>query len=353
MRRSDLKYLFAYLIPLLVGVSLYLRGPWVFLALAVVFGLVPVIESRLPADAENHPPEAEAARARSRFFDLLLYLNVPIQYGLLGYYLWIAAAQPLAAYEWAGMILTMGLACGVLGINVAHELGHRKPPHEQRMAQALLLTSLYLHFFIEHNRGHHRHVATPLDPATARHGEPLYAFWLRSVTGSFRSAWRLEAQRLAKAGRPAWTWDNQMLRFQLIQAACILGIFALGGWKAGLAFLAAAAVGFLLLETVNYLEHYGLERRMIRPGVYERVMPRHSWNSDQIIGRILLYELTRHSDHHHLASRKYQILRHEDESPQLPAGYPAMMLLALAPPLWFRVMDRKLEAWKKSEPGLG
>ncbi|MEZ4775514.1 MAG: alkane 1-monooxygenase [Bacteroidia bacterium] len=339
---KDLKYLLAYLVPGVIFLSLYLRGNWVFLAIAVLFGVVPLLEQFISGTEENLPPEIEEQNKNRRLFDLLLYLNLPIQYGLLGYFLFVFRTETLTPWEMAGMILSMGMACGSLGINVAHELGHRAKKSEQRMAQALLLTSLYMHFFIEHNRGHHKYVATPLDPATARKGETVYAFWFRSISGGYLSAWKLEKQRLLKLGKPFVSFDNQMIWFQLIELVFVGMIGLIFGLPAMFAFLGAALVGIIELETVNYLEHYGLMRKEVSAGVYERVLPRHSWNTNRTVGRILLYELTRHSDHHFLASRKYQVLRHFEESPQLPQGYPGMMILTLIPPVWFRIMHRQL-----------
>ncbi|MEZ4684890.1 MAG: fatty acid desaturase [Bacteroidia bacterium] len=179
----------------------------------------------------------------------------------------------------------------------------------------------------------------PADPATARKGEWLYSFWLRSMIGGWLNAWRLENKRLDGNW---FSWDNLMLRFFLLQIAMVLLVGLVFSLKAAIAFLAVAFVGALLLETVNYLEHYGLQRKELRPGVYEPVNLTHSWNSDHPVGRIVLYELTRHADHHYRASRKYQVLRHVENSPQLPTGYPGMVLLSLIPPLWFKVMDRRL-----------
>jgi alkane 1-monooxygenase len=339
---SDLKYLFAYIVPLLVAVSLWLGGWGSYLTVGVLFGFIPLLELLLPQQKENDPPALEEAKRVNRFYDVLLYLNVPIQLGLMGWYLWLMQENSYAPYEWVGMALAMGMGCGIMGINVAHELGHRSKKYEQWMAQTLLLTTLYMHFFVEHNRGHHKYVSTPLDPATARRGEPVYVFWVRSIVMSFVSAWKLEQKRMELAGKPVWNADNLMVRFTVLQVAVCVLIGTFIGLKALAAFLAASLIGILLLETVNYIEHYGLLRREIRPGVYERVLPCHSWNSDHALGRILLYELTRHSDHHYLASRKYQTLRRHEESPCLPTGYPGMMLLSLIPPLWFRIMDPNL-----------
>jgi alkane 1-monooxygenase len=238
--------------------------------------------------------------------------------------------------------MVMGLLCGTFGINVGHELGHRADKMEQRLAKALLLTSLYMHFFIEHNKGHHKHVATPGDPSSARLGETVYGFHFRSIVFGYLSAWHIAARDVRKKGKKVFSLHNEMLQFQLIQLLFVAIIYvAFGGWTT-LFFILAALQGVLLLETVNYIEHYGLQRKELAAGKYERAMPVHSWNSNHVIGRVTLFELSRHSDHHYLASRKYQILRHHDNSPQMPTGYPGMMILSLVPPAWFYVMNKRI-----------
>lgn len=347
IRAGVLPYLFAFTLPLTVGLAFTLHGWWTFLPVLYIFGLLPTLEWLLPPDRLNPEPAEEISLKANPAYDWLLYAVVPIQYAFIAWFCVAIAEEGLSTAEITGRIIALGLMCGVFGINVAHELGHRSTPHEQFMAKALLLTSLYMHFFIEHNRGHHRHVATPLDPASARKGEHVYAFWLRSVRDSYWSAWDIQREILHKSGRPFWSLANEMLVYQFLQA----GLLLLMGWLTSgpvmFAFGAAAVVGFLLLETVNYIEHYGLSRRQI-PGQqahYERVRPHHSWNSDHPIGRLMLFELSRHSDHHYIASRPYQLLRHHDHSPQLPTGYPGMMLLALIPPAWFAVMNPRAEVW--------
>jgi alkane 1-monooxygenase len=245
--------------------------------------------------------------------------------------------------ELAGLTVSIGIVLGALGINVAHELGHRANPSEQALAKWGLLPVLYQHFFIEHNRGHHKHVSTDADPATARKDENVYVFFFRSIIGQYKNAWKLEAERLQRKGQKFWSWQNEMLRFQIYQIAYLTTIGLIFGLTVVPYALAIALIGILLLETINYIEHYGLRRKKLPNGNFERVLPIHSWNSDHEMGRIVLFELTRHSDHHYLASRKYQILRHMDESPQLPTGYPGSMLMALVPPLWFAAMNHRLE----------
>ncbi len=341
---KDAKYLIAYTVPLAAFAGLYCQGYWSPGSFYVAFVITPILELFLPGTDKNLGPEEEQEQARSRFFDVLLYLNLPILYGLLWYYFSIISTGSLSSWEIVASTLNVGLALGSMGINVGHELGHRAEKYEQWMSKALLLPALYMHFFIEHNRGHHKNVATDLDPASARKGQTVYAFWLRSVAGSYLNAWQLELGRLNKEGLSPWSWQNQMTQFQLIQAAYLLLVGLAFGWNVVLFALATAVVAFLLLETVNYVEHYGLRRRQLDNGRYEPVTPRHSWNSNHELGRILLYELTRHSDHHYKASRKYQILRHWDESPQLPLGYPGSIIVSLAPPLWFALMDKRVEA---------
>lgn len=337
------KYLAGFTIPITVFISLYAGGIWSFTSILYGFMLLPILESLLPDATANLEAAEEEMAKKDRTYDILLYLNVPIQYGLLIFFLWSVKQGGQTTLELIGMTLSMGLSCGVIGINVAHELGHRKPIFEQGLAKALLLTSLYMHFIIEHNRGHHKNVSTDDDPASARRGEGIYAFWFRSVRDSIISAWQLEAKRMRHEHKKVWSAGNQMLQFASLELGLLMAILVIFGWLPLLLFIAAATMGFLLLETINYIEHYGLRRRQKSSGLYERVMPWHSWNSSHIFGRLVLYELTRHSDHHYMASRPYQVLRHMEEAPQLPAGYPAMMLLSLIPALWFRVMDKRVD----------
>jgi alkane 1-monooxygenase len=290
--------------------------------------------------------EEEIAR-KDVIYDYLLYALVPLQYALLLFFLVRVSNGSTSMMETIGIVLSMGMACGILGINAAHELGHRSTGYEQTMSKMLLLTSLYMHFFIEHNRGHHRHVSTDEDPASARKGEWVYAFYFRTIAGSWLSAWALEKERLSKKGHPFWSVHNEMLRFQVIQIGFLVAIAVVFDVRTMLLFVIAAFIGILLLETVNYIEHYGLRRQQVN-GKYERTMPCHSWNSNHPLGRLMLLELSRHSDHHYAASRKYQILRHFDDSPQMPTGYPGMIILALFPPLWFYVMDRQIALFEES-----
>lgn len=302
-------------------------------------------------DPENFSEAEEEIRKEDRLYDYLIYLVIPVQLVFVWFFLQSFHQPELSATTIVGRISSMGLLCGVLGINVAHELGHRNTRYEQFLSKILLLTSLYMHFFIEHNRGHHKHVSTREDPSSARYGESLYAFWFRSVWYGYMSAWHLEATRLKRKGKSTFSIRNEMIWFQVIQAVFLGLMVFVFGFYIMLFFLAAAVMGFLLLETVNYIEHYGLQRKETGQG-YERVMPGHSWNSDHILGRIMLFELSRHSDHHFIASRKYQVLRHLDDSPQMPTGYPGMMVIATIPPIWYYFMNRRIKNHNKMSDSL-
>lgn len=340
---KDSKYLIAYLAPLAGYLGLYYGGWWSLGSIYVGFVAIPILETFLPGTPENLNEEEEASKLSNRFFDILLYLNIPILWGLVAYYFYLLGHRPLETYEVVCMTLNVGLVVGTIGINVGHELGHRTDKREQFLSKTLLLSALYMHFFIEHNRGHHKNVATDEDPASAKRGEMIYVFWFRSVIGGYLNAWKLEHTRLQQLGQPILSWQNEMLRFQVIQLAYLLTIGLFLGWNMVGYALGIAVVGFLMLESVNYIEHYGLRRQKLPSGRYEPVQPWHSWNSDHELGRIFLYELTRHSDHHFKATRKYQVLRHFEESPQLPMGYPVAILMSFVPPLWFAVMNKRVE----------
>ena len=341
MRFGDLKYILAYLLPAAAYFSVFQGSIWSYTAFILAFVILPLIELVLPLSNQGEVSDYSGRQVHP-FFDVLLYVNIPLVYGLIFFFLWRISTSPLSTYELIGMTFSVGVIIGANGINVAHELGHRSTKLEQWMAKLLLLPALYQHFFIEHNRGHHRYVGTYDDPSTARFGESLYQFWLRSVSKCFISAWNLEKERLKKNGLPIIGINNQMFHFAILQ---FIYLFVLG-YIFGLKYLTfvifIAIIGFLLLESINYIEHYGLRRLKKPNGAYEKVAMKHSWNSNHDLGRIFLYELTRHADHHYKASKKYQTLRHIEDSPQLPVGYPASIILAMVPPVWFRIMNKRV-----------
>jgi len=341
---NDLRYLSGYSIAIVSYFALTFPHYFAFGTAIYAFLLIPLFEHFIPFTDKNLSVMEESNASKKSRYDYLLWLSVPIQWGIVVYFLMLVGQNSYSVLQLIGMTSAVGVCSGVLGINVAHELGHRSNKLEQFFSQMLLLSSLYLHFYVEHNHGHHRYVATPKDPATARLNEHVYVFLLRSIVGGYVSAWHIQTGILKKQHISFFSLRNTMLLFQIAQILLMVLISILFGIKATLLFIASAFVGIILLEIINYIEHYGLLRKEIKSGVYEKVQPWHSWNSDHIFGRIFLFELTRHSDHHYKASRKYQVLRHFEESPQLPSGYPAMMLLSLIPSLWFRVMNPRVQA---------
>jgi len=309
-----------------------------------IFFIIPILELIMKPVPENVGEEVENQIRNDKFYDWILYAVVLLQYGSL--YVFLSNIAERSGFDLMGQIISMGVLCGTFGINVGHELGHRKSGFDQFLAKVLLLTSLYTHFFIEHNKGHHAHVATDQDPSSAILGQSIYSFWPQTVFGTYAKAWKINLDELKKKGLGFLNPQNEMLFFTLAQVIFMVLIGYFFGIYTLLYFLVSAIIGALLLETVNYIEHYGLLRKRNPNGNYERVLPKHSWNSNHLLGRLMLFELSRHSDHHYLASRKYQVLRHHDDAPQMPTGYPGMIVLALFPPIWFRVMNRQLKKYE-------
>jgi alkane 1-monooxygenase len=318
-----------------------MRGPFSYATVVYAFGLIPILELLFSSSDSRYSDEQKSSRAVDVFFDVLLYLNIPLVFATLYTGFKTLLTSELLPYEQVGLLLSVGIVLGTNGINVAHELGHRVRKSEQLLAKLLLMPSLYMHFFIEHNLGHHKHVGTPEDPATARKNQSVYGFWWSSITGQLISAVTIQRHLLKVNQAGYFSLKNELLWFALIQLGYLMMVLWIFG-SAGLFYaIGFALVSVLLLETINYIEHYGLMREL-KGERYERVTPAHSWNSNHVIGRMVLYELTRHSDHHHRASKKYQVLESIEESPQLPYGYTTSMVIALIPPLWFGLMNRRL-----------
>lgn len=342
MFQTDFKYLLVWLIPLFGFAGFYFQSWLSPGSFYLGFVIIPFLEFFMPVDSNNDDEGVKSSKAENKFFDVLLCLNLPVLYGLLFYFIYILNTQSLHVTTWIFLVLNMGVLLGVMGINVAHELGHRNNWFDQMVTQMLLLPCLYMHFTQQHNFWHHKYVATPLDPATARKNETIYAFWLRSIFGGIVNAIKLEKRILKESNLPFLHWTNKLLLQFTIQIFYLYLIWFFVGWTGLISVFLAAVIAILLLETINYIEHYGLMRKEIDPGHFEKVNQLHSWNSDHSLGRIFLYELTRHPHHHEKTSVKYQNLESLAESPQLPFGYPASLLMSLVPVLWFRVMNKKL-----------
>lgn len=338
-----LKYLSILLLPITVYISFTTTGWITYLPLMVFFGLVPAMELLFNPDKENFSKEQEQSEKENNLYTYILYAMVPIQLVFLFYFFLVIQEPEIAFTDLVGRITAMGLMCGVIGINVGHELGHRNNRLDEFLGEILLLTSLNTHFLPYHNGGHHFNVATPKDAATARKNELLYVFWIRSHFTSYIQAWQIENKRMKDSEKNWLHIQNRMIIYTLANLILLGTIFFFYGWFGLVTFLGAAVFGILLLETVNYIEHYGLLRNKNEYGRYERVKRTHSWNSDHVVGKIMLFNLSRHSDHHYNGSKHYQLLKSLPESPQMPTGYPGMMLLSLFPPLWFKLMNKKIQ----------
>lgn len=345
---SDKRYLwlFSPAVPLLALISLigfhyYGQSVWVWIVPMVIHLLIPVLDYTFGEDFSNPPESAVALLDKDFFYTFLVILFVPFQLSGTIFGAYLVATHDLAWYEMVGLILSVGGFNGI-GIATAHELGHKKEALEQWLAKITLAPTCYGHFYVEHNWGHHKRVSTPEDPASSRLGESFWAFLPRTVIGALRSGWHLEAERLARQGRGVWNIRNNNLQAWVMSVLLFGGLVVWLGWVVLPFLILQALYGASLLEVVNYVEHYGLLRKKDASGKYERCQPEHSWNSNHIVGNILLYHLQRHSDHHAHPTRRYQALRHFEESPQLPSGYAAMITAAYCPPLWFALMNDRV-----------
>jgi len=306
-----------------------------------LYVLVPILEYFIGTDPDNPPESKVPALEADPYYRWTLYAYIPIQYAALLFCCWVVATWGLAWWEVLLFAGTMGIVSGT-GINTAHELGHKKDDLERWLSKITLAPVAYGHFYVEHNKGHHRRVATPEDPASARIGESFWAFLPRTVIGSLRSAWDLERTRLGRKGKSPWTLENEVIQTHAMTVVLFAVLAVVFGWAALAFLIIQAAYGASLLENVNYLEHYGLLREKQADGRYERVRPAHSWNSNHLMTNLLLYHLQRHSDHHAYPTRRYQALRHYEDVPQLPSGYASLIPVSYIPPIWRRLMDHRV-----------
>ncbi len=314
---------------------------WFLLPLFVNFVVAPLLDWLIGED-RNNPPEAVVMQLdQDRYYRLLTYLVVPLHFVTLIGSAWYAGTQPLSWWAFALLAYVAGTTAG-LAINTGHELGHKNSKVENLLAKVVLAVPAYGHFSVEHNRGHHKDVSTPSDPASARMGESIYKFARREIPGAFRRAWQVERERLALREKPAWHHSNPILQSYAITLAVSLLLIVMIGWKAVPFLLIHNAFAYWQLTSANYIEHYGLLRDRDLRGRYEKCQPHHSWNSNHVLSNLILFHLERHSDHHSHPLRRYQSLRHFDDLPSLPNGYFGMYLLSYVPWLWFRVMDSRL-----------
>ncbi len=333
------------LVPLLGVAGHWLTGAegWLLVPLVIMFGLCPLFDWLFGED-ENNPPEVLVPQLEEdAYYRWLTYLTVPLHYlTFIGVAVWVGT-QGLSWWSFLALTVATGFADG-FAINTGHELGHKRTRLETWLAKIVLAVPAYGHFWIEHNRGHHRDVATPEDPASARMGESIYAFARREIPGAFHRAWMIEHERLGRKGVPVWSLQNEILQSYLISIVLHVALLATFGWIMVPFLLLHDFFAWWVLTSANYIEHYGLLRAKQPDGKYERCQPHHSWNANHIYSNLLLFHLQRHSDHHANPTRRYQSLRHFPDLPSLPSGYYGMYLIAYLPALWFRVMDRRLLA---------
>ena len=346
--RKRLLWLLGLAVPLLpfggwhlfrsTGLSVFLwMGPiW-------ILGVIPLLDWIVGEDRSNAPDSAMEHLEQNHFYRWCTYLYLPLQFAGLVWGTWVVSHYSLSWSEVLGFATTIG-AVGGIGIANAHELGHKRDDLERWLSRVVLAQTFYGHFYVEHNRGHHSRVATPEDPASSRLGESFWAFLPRTVAGGLRSGWGLEKGRLARHDTGPWSVHNKILQAWAMSVALFGTLIGIFGVKVVPFLVIQAVFGFSLLEVVNYLEHYGLLRQKLANGRYERCMPRHSWNSNHVASNVFLYNLERHSDHHANPTRRYQMLRHFEEAPQLPSGYGLMLGIAYIPPLWRKVMDKRVLA---------
>lgn len=316
---------------------------WLLFPLVLAYGINPLLDWFFGEDTNNPPEPVVLQLDRDRYYRSLTYVVVPLHFLSLIGAAWWAGTQVLNWWSFIGLAVVAGVTSG-LGINTGHELGHKKSKLERSLAKIVLAVPVYGHFWIEHNRGHHRDVSTPEDPASSRMGESIYKFACREIPGAFRRAWAIEKDRLERRGQSVWHSNNQILQSMTLSLVLQLGLLATFGWKM-IPFLVIHNVfAWWQLTSANYVEHYGLLRLRESNGRYERCQPHHSWNSNHLFSNLVLFHLERHSDHHAHPLRRYQSLRHYDDLPTLPSGYFGAYLLAWVPWLWYRVMDPRLLA---------
>ena len=338
------KYFGAYLIPLFGLFTFKSTGIYAFFGLFFLYVLVPILEQILPLSSYNLKKAEKELAKESSFFDLTLYLLVPLHLFVIYSFLITVSSAAISALDLTACVLMMGTILGVNGINVGHELGHKtNHPFKMFLAHVMLTTSIQNHFVTYHNSGHHRDIGTPEDFSSAKQGDNFYYFALRSQIGGYFKTWKLESKRLIALGKNKFI--NPMIIYTLIPILFLTTIYFFFNFNTMLIYGITGIYGISVLEAQNYFAHYGLRRKKQENGRYEKVQPKHSWNSDHLIGRVLLFELTRHSDHHHMGAKPFQLLESKKDSPLLPFGYPMMLMLSYFPFIFKPIMKKHLNLY--------
>jgi len=330
----------------IAGILMYQRTgyeTWLWSSPIFFYALVPLIEMLFGEDSSNPPREAIPVLRDDPFYRWAAFSGLPLVYLTWIFGAWFIANEPLSLNGYIAVLVANGLM-GSGALLTAHEVGHRRDKTALVVTRFLLCLCGMGHFRIEHNLGHHVQVATPEDSATAMMGESFYEFVLHELPGGFKRAWAIEKTRLGRKGKSAFSLENEVFMNSLITIVIYAGLTAYFGIIILPYLVGGALLSNLMLSSANYVEHYGLMRQKREDGSYERVQPHHSWNANHMISNLMMFHLQRHSDHHAHAERPYQCLRHFDSSPQLPAGYFTMFMLAWTPPLWFWIMDKRVAA---------
>ena len=342
---GKIKYLAAYIIPLVAFHTLTSTGIAAYFGFIFIFVVIPFFEIVLPADTYNLNKTEKELAEEDPFYDWVIYMLIPVHLFLIYYFLTTVSDPLLTTSDLTARIIMMGLMLAFIGINLGHDLGHKtRNPLKQVFAQLLLTSAIQNHFMPYHNAGHHKDIGTPADLTSAKKGENYYLFAIKSQIGGYFKSWNLEDKRLKAQGKNPLL--NPMIIYTLLPLGWLVTIYFIFGGFVTLSYFLASVVGISMLEAQNYFAHYGLRRKLLPNGRYETVNARHSWNSDHVIGRVLFFELTRHSDHHHHGAKPYQILESKEESPLLPFGYPVMLLLSYVPFVFKPLMAKQLEKYE-------
>ena len=327
-------------IPALVVGGYLLGGWWNFLVPLCCFVIYPVVNFFISIPSREN--EVSHQKYPSSAYSNIALSFVPVLIALTGWSVYAAGDASITRISFAGLALSVGIVNGVLGFTLAHEFIHRFSKTEQVAGYLLLLQNNYMHYGIEHVWGHHVYACTPEDPHTARIGEPLYFYLPRAVKGTYKNAWKIDAKKLSRASYKFSFMHSRMLLFGVLQISLMLLIFFTLGSFSLIFFLLQNAVAIALLHIINYLQHYGLMRKRNLAGGFERLGAHHAWNTDRYNRAINLFQLESHADHHIHPGRTFDKLSHNDDSPAHPAGYSFMVLLSLVPPLWFKIMDKRI-----------
>jgi len=350
-----LGFLIVFVVPALMPAAAWLGqvignpGLAAWFPLFFLFVLLPLCDYALGHDPRNPEADTRVQLEADRWFRAMTLAALPVQVGVLAWSGSHFAEAGFGALGGAGWLLSQGIVGGVLAINVAHELIHKQSRLEQFAGGGLLASVGYHGFKVEHVRGHHVHVSTPRDASSARHGQSLWHFLPRALLRNTFNAWRLESDRLQRLAQPWWHWRNELLGWSALWLTMAAAFWLWLGWIGLAFFLAQGFFAACSLEIINYIEHYGLERRALADGRYERTTHLHSWNSDYALSNLFLFHLQRHSDHHQTPRRRYQVLLHHADSPQLPGGYAAMFVLSMFPPLWFAAVNPRIEKFRNQQ----